>query len=80
MDGDVNTAIKEGNVELASKETLATNVCERLIENFVTSCLFVKDGKGCQISPLQFVRHNIAERTGFNAQTPLYDYLDNADL
>ena len=62
MDGDVNTAIKEGNVELASKETLAAN------------------GKGCQISPLQFARHVIAERTGFNAQIPLHDYLDNADL
>ena len=52
MDGDVNTAIKEGNVELTSKETLAANVSERLIENFVTSRLFVKDGKG--LSDLTF--------------------------
>ena len=74
MDGDVNTAIKEGNVELTSKETLAANISERLIENFVTSRLFVKKmGKGCQISPLQFSRHVFAERASFNAQIPLYD-------
>jgi hypothetical protein len=40
MDGYVNTAVKKSDVELTCKKALPADISERLIEYFVSSCLF----------------------------------------